>query len=101
MGKSCFGCKNNIRKFMGDIYFPKDRLKSELNDMNIFDSIVNKMNEKDMLCEKCGKKVYIIACSQLNNLIHMKSMKENIVAGCFYYCVIGFMFTCISCFPQT
>ena len=80
MGKSCFGCKNNIKKFMGDIYFPKDRLKSELNDMNIFDSIVNEMNEKDMLCEKCGKKVYYRHAADIYNYYKAKLMPDEFEA---------------------
>jgi len=56
----CFECGAKTGKWGGSdaLYFPEDKLKEGLLDMGISDSKVNQMQEKDVLCEKCGKKVY-------------------------------------------
>ena len=56
---NCFECGAKAGRWGGgSMYFPEDKLKEGLLQMGISDSKVNEMQDKDVLCEKCGKKVY-------------------------------------------
>lgn len=55
---NCFNCGEKAGKWGSGVYFPENKLKDSLLQMGISDSKVNEMGDKDVLCEKCGNKVF-------------------------------------------
>ena len=55
---NCFNCGEKAGKWGSGLYFPENKLKDSLLQMGISDSKVNEMGDKDVLCEKCGNKVF-------------------------------------------
>lgn len=53
--KSCISCEKEIDKKR---YFEAEKLKSQMSLMNVTDSELEKINDTDELCWKCGNKVY-------------------------------------------
>ena len=79
MGQDCFDCGVEVKKRGGSdaMYFPEDKLKAGLMEMDISDSKVNQMQEKDVLCEKCGKKVYCRHAVDVYNFYQTKLMPDE------------------------
>ena len=58
MGKNCIDCGVVIKTWTDPTNFPEEKIKPLFQALKISDSIVEKMQKKDILCKKCGNKAF-------------------------------------------
>mgnify|MGYP005646284869 FL=1 len=58
MTKTCLGCEVVIKTWTDPMHFPEEKIKPLFQTLGISDSVVEKMQEKDVLCKKCGNKAF-------------------------------------------
>ena len=58
MGKNCIDCGVVIKTWTDPTHFPEEKIKPLFQALKISDSVVEKMQEKDILCKKCGNKAF-------------------------------------------
>jgi hypothetical protein len=58
MAKTCVGCGVVIKTWTDPMHYPEEKIKPLFQTLGISDSVVEKMQEKDVLCKKCGNKAF-------------------------------------------
>jgi hypothetical protein len=58
MAKTCVECEVVIKTWTDPMHFPEEKIKPLFQALGISDSVVEKMQEKDLLCKKCGNKAF-------------------------------------------
>ena len=58
MGKNCIDCGVVIKTWTDPTHFPEEKIKPLFQALKISDSVVEKMQKKDILCKKCGNKAF-------------------------------------------
>jgi hypothetical protein len=58
MGKNCIDCGVVIKTWTDPMQFPEEKIKPLFQALKISDSVVEKMQKKDILCKKCGNKAF-------------------------------------------
>jgi len=58
MEKTCLECKIVIKTWTDPMHFPEEKIKPMFQSLGISDSVVEKMQENDLLCKKCGNKAF-------------------------------------------
>ena len=58
MGKTCVSCGIVIKTWTDPMHYPEDKIKPLFQSLGISDNVVEKMQEKDILCKKCANKAF-------------------------------------------
>ena len=77
MGKTCLDCGIVVKTWTDSIHFPGTKIKGIFFEVEISDSIVDKMGNDDVLCKKCGNKAFCRHAVNIYNYNKSKLLPEE------------------------
>jgi len=75
--KFCSDCGKEMSTLTEKMFFQGNSLKTTLLEINVHDSIVDKMQNDDLLCAKCGNKVFCRHAVDVYNYNKSKLLPEE------------------------
>ena len=79
MGKTCLDCGTSVKTWTGG-HVPSEKIKPMFLLMNVSDSIIDKMQDGDVLCKKCGNKSFCRHAVSVYNYNKSQLMPEEFEA---------------------